>query len=91
MTCRDCDCDRCLEAHPWTDERIAQDQAEHDHQALAAIYEQVYGQQLEIQHYFDARLILGHLAIASMMANNLNRNIQVGLNIVSDLLAGEGS
>ena len=91
MTCTECDCDVCVAAHPWTDQRIEQDQAKHEHDALASIYEQVYGHQLDIQHYFDARLIVGHLAVASMMANNLNRNIQVGLNIVSDLLAGEGS
>jgi hypothetical protein len=89
MSCPECECDLCLDAHPITEHEEQAQQGKFEHEALATIYYILYRQQLDIEHYFSPELIAGHLAVASMQANQLNRNIQVGLNILADLLHTE--
>jgi hypothetical protein len=91
MSCPECECDLCLDAHPMTEQEEQAQQAKFENEALATIYQILYHQQLDIEHYFDPELIAKHLAVASMQANRLNRNIQVGLNILADLLYTERS
>ena len=70
MSCRECECDRCMDLHPWTDEELERAEQQRQIEHINLVWHELTGHDITQDEYNDVALLSRYASLLRVLINS---------------------